>query len=379
MRILVAGDYCPLDRTQSALDQQDFSAMDCFIPIVQDADYSIVNFECPVVTDMTQVTAIKKCGPNLMTTPNAIEVIKRVGFSCVTLANNHFRDFGNEGCLTTLRLLEQDHIDHVGGGENISAAQRILYKDIEGKKLALINVCENEFSIATADRAGSAPLDTVDNYCQIVEAKEKADYVLMIVHGGHEMYQLPSPRMKKLYRHFIDLGVDAVVNHHQHCFSGYEFYRNKPIVYGLGNFCFDWKGKRNSIWNEGYAVSIDFVGDEVSIQLHPYRQCDEEAKVVLMNEEGLEKFKQQMVHLNEIIQDDVKLQIAFKEWAEQQKNTVMNCFFSYHNRFLNAALHRNLLPRPGDVKEYTSVCNYIVCESHRDVVSSILINEIYRE
>ena len=53
--------------------------------------------------------------------------------------------------------------------------------------------------------------------------------MFLILHGGIEHYQLPSPRMKKWYRHIIDLGASAIVNHHQHCFSGYELYNGKPI------------------------------------------------------------------------------------------------------------------------------------------------------
>lgn len=375
MRILVAGDYCPLDRTQIALDQQDYSAMDAFIPIIAEVDYAIINLECPIVIDST-TNPIKKCGPNLKTTPNAIEVIKRAGFNCATLANNHFRDFGNEGCLKTIEVLQQYQIDYVGGDENLSKAQRVLYRTIANKTIGIINICENEFSIATEERAGSAPLDSIDNYHQILEAQTKADYVLLIVHGGHEMYQLPSPRMKRLYRHFIDLGVDAVVNHHQHCFSGYEFYRNKPIVYGLGNFCFDWNGKRNSIWNKGYAVTIDFSDENKSILLHPYKQCDTEAQIVIMDEEQRLQFEQQISLLNEIIQDDKRLQAYFKDWAGQQTKNVMGRFASYHNRYLNAAAYRGLLPWPIKTTECASIINYINCEAHRDIVLSVLNKKI---
>ena len=42
--------------------------------------------------------------------------------------------------------------------------------------------------------------------------------------------------MKETYRFFVDCGADAVINHHQHCYSGYEYYKDKFICYGLGNF-----------------------------------------------------------------------------------------------------------------------------------------------
>ena len=145
-----------------------------------------------------------------------------------------------------------------GGGKDVTQAGYILYRSVSGKQVAFINACEHEFSIATEDRGGSNALELVKVYRSITDARRQADYVVVIIHGGLEMYQLPTLRMKETYRFFVDAGADAVVNHHQHCFSGYEVYKGKPIFYGLGNFCFDWEGRRNSIWNQGYAITLTF-------------------------------------------------------------------------------------------------------------------------
>ena len=44
---------------------------------------------------------------------------------------------------------------------------------------------------------------------EIKKAKAVADFVLVIIHGGNEYYNLPSPRMVKLYRFFADCDGDA--------------------------------------------------------------------------------------------------------------------------------------------------------------------------
>ena len=46
---------------------------------------------------------------------------------------------------------------------------------------------------------------------EITDCKKETDYVIVIIHGGVEHHQLPSMRMKKLYRYFVDCGADAVV------------------------------------------------------------------------------------------------------------------------------------------------------------------------
>lgn len=65
--------------------------------------------------------------------------------------------------------------------------------------IGIINFCENEWSIAEEDSAGANPMDFIDNAYQIREAKATHDKVIVIVHGDHEYYSLPSPRMQKQY------------------------------------------------------------------------------------------------------------------------------------------------------------------------------------
>ena len=373
MNIFIGGDFCPNYRVAEMLSKQDFSFFDNVKDIISNVDYSIVNFECPIVNG--NVLPINKCGPALHTVPAAVDALKYADFDCVTLANNHFRDYGDEGCITTLSELENANIDYVGGGRNIIEAQKILYKEFGNKKLAIINFCENEFSIASDCRAGAAPLDAVDNYNQITEARRNADYVLVIVHGGHEHFQLPSPRMKKLYRHFVTIGADAVVNHHQHCYSGYEYYKGKPIFYGLGNFCFDWEKRVNCMWNEGYGVSIEF-GSQISFKIHPIKQGGNSVEILLLR--GVDKitFNNNISRLNKIIAQDNELKNEFENLLKVNKKSVQTVFSSYHNRYLNAAANRGILPRPSSIKEINSCINYVQCESHRDIVIGVLTDLI---
>lgn len=373
--ILVAGDFCPYHRISKMVADADYSFFDEVKELTKSADYSIVNFECPVVEG--DVKPIEKCGPALRTERNAVSAMKYAGFDCATLANNHFRDYGDAGCKTTIDELQKQEIDYVGGGLNLSEAQKILYKEFDGKRVAIINFCENEFSIATDTTAGAAPMDTVDNYNQITEARKNADYVLVIIHGGHEHYQLPSPRMKKLYRHYVDLGADAVVNHHQHCYSGYEYYNGKPIVYGLGNFCFDLPEECNSKWVDGYLVLLTF-NTEIHVDIIPYEQCNTTPQIEIINKEKQAIFNSRINDLNKIIVEDDQLNISFDKWCDYRKNGVESIFKSYHNRYLNAAANRGWIKRPNCQQELRILLNHILCESHREISINILKNNITR-
>ena len=362
MKVLVAGDYCPCGRVAAAIERKEYSTVFNQVrEITSEADYSIVNLECPVAS--SDSTPIEKQGTNLKCTPESIEAIEFAGFKCVTLANNHFLDYGEDGVFQTFLSLGNRGIDYVGGGKDIHEASRVLYKAINGQTIAIINCCEHEFSIATETTAGSNPLNPITQYHSIVEARRNADYVLVIVHGGHEYYQLPSPRMIETYRFFIEVGADAVVNHHQHCFSGFEIYREKPIFYGLGNFCFDDPSNRNGTWTEGYAVMFSFLKQGIHFSLFPYHQCARDANVELLPPEA---FDEKLCELNSIIANPLALQKEINSYYASCSERYSEIFEPVRNRFYHAAKRRGWLPSLIKKKDKLLAANYVLCESHKD-------------
>ena len=363
MKILIAGDFCPQHRIADKFAHDDFaSVLKNVKPVVESADYSIVNFECSITKGGEK--PIVKLGPNLHCSEKGMEGVKWAGFNCVTLANNHFLDYGTEGVKNTLAVCRELGIDTVGGGMNLQEASAILYKEICGNTLAVVNCCEHEFSIATETTAGSNPLNPIQQYYAIKEARTKADFVLVIVHGGHEHYQLPSPRMVETYRFFVDAGADAVVNHHQHRYSGYETYKGKPIFYGLGNFCFDLRHiVLNKKWNYGYLAEIDFSKEDIHFQLYPYKQCSGQAQVELLPKES---FDTRFDELNSIIADKNKLIAATEKYYESSANNSSSIFEPIQNRYYLECKRRGFLPSLISKKRKLRARNIICCEAHRD-------------
>ena len=366
----MAGDFCPQYRVSHKFNEGDFaSVLEDMKPFIERADYSIVNFECPVTKGGEK--PIVKQGPNLQCSENGIEAVKWVGFDCVTLANNHFLDYGEKGVRHTLDTCEKYGVDTVGGGMNLQEASQVLFKEINGVILAVINCCEHEFSIATENSAGSNPINLVRQYYAIQEAKGKADYVLLIVHGGNEYYQLPSPRMKEIYRFFVNAGADVVVNHHQHCFSGYELYNGKPIFYGLGNFCFDKLDNESRIWNEGFMVDICF-DVTISFTIIPYIQCEDRPSVRRMNDKERCSFEESISVLNNLILNDDLLLTKYKEFIKGFESIVRVMLSPYLSRIGRGLCRRHLLPSFMSPKKKTEILGYLECESHFDKVIDYL-------
>lgn len=361
MKILIAGDFCPQNRVASLFNESDFSVVLGDVKrVISNVDYSIVNLECPVTKGGE--LPIAKQGPHLQCSEKGVEALKWCGFNCVTLANNHFYDYGEKGVTNTLEACKNYGIDVVGGGNNLQEASRVLYKELGGKILAIINCCEHEFSIATEKSAGSNPLNPIQQYYSIQEAKQKSDFVLVIVHGGHEHFQLPSPRMQETYRFFINTGADVVINHHQHCYSGYEVYKEKPIFYGLGNFCFDKGTSEKEKWHEGYMVLLH-LDDIISYDIIPYNQCSNQVRIQLLEKTS---FDDELKRLNVIISNPSELNNIITQYYESCAPNYSEIFEPSNNRYFLAFKRHGWLPSLITNKRKLRAANYICCEAHRD-------------
>ena len=365
IRIAIAGDFVPINRVKELASQGHYEQVLGEVKtLCAGFDYRMVNMECTLAPAGSK--PIIKCGPNLSCDEQGMEMMAWAGFQCACLANNHFYDYGDEGVKASLQQLKRLGIDHVGGGADLQEASATLYKKIGGETLAIINCTEHESSIATKHSAGSNPLDPIEQYHAIKEAREKADYVIVITHGGVEHYDYPTPRMQQAYRFFIETGADAVVNHHQHCFCGYEHFMGKPIFYGLGNFCFDKRQYQNCFWNEGYVVGLTLDKGIMEWEVFPYMQCSETPSVHFLQGKERDLFMEKLKKASSPITDSKALQELYRQYLERTSNRFDTLFTPYANKYSEALYEKGFLPSCISKSKWPKLLNKIECESHRD-------------
>lgn len=368
-KFLVFGDFTTEGKGKKSIEVG--KAFDgAILDDIAKADYSIINLESPIVDESCQ--PIDKYGPNLCSSPIVVDFFDRIGISGITLANNHFYDYGERGVKVTIESLIEKGIQYVGGGRCRDEIKKILYITLSEAKIAVLNYCEHEYSIQ--DSIGSNPLNPISIYYDLLEARKNADIIICITHGGHEGYNLPSPRMQSLYRFIIDCGADAVVNHHQHCYSGYEQYHNGYIYYGLGNFFFDTDTEWDKLWAEGYYVSIQIENKKIQgITIHPYVQGDNpNFHVRPMDDSERNEFEISINKLNKIISDSIQLDECFRDFCKRKKKNYTVVLSPYTNRILRALSKRSLLPSFITKGRKKMLENYIKCEAHRDVLEYVL-------
>lgn len=367
----VTGDFCPINRVEAAIECNDFDKVfKDFLAVFEQSDYNITNLECPIYEDESP---IDKVGPNLKAKEKSLEAVKFSGINIVTLANNHIMDHGEAGLKSTMKACEKYGIHYLGVGETLKDALKPLFVEKHGLKIAILNICENEFGIATETSPGANGFDMVRGYYQIKEAKQNSDFLLLIVHGGHEYYRYPSLRMVDTYRCFIDQGVDCVISHHTHCASGYEAYNGGHIFYGLGNFVFDWKKKKSPSWYLGYAVQLCFSENGVmTFELLPYLQNEREVGVSLLGKEDKEKFLSELHEINSVISNRHLLEEKWNQFVEKNVNNYVNSFIPINNKYFNALLSKVNFTLPLSKKSRLKILNLIRCESHKDLLIGAL-------
>lgn len=77
-------------------------------------------------------------------------------------------------------------------------------------------------------------LDTIRAYNRV------ADYLIVSAHWGSNLGYVP-PKEHVAFAHaLVDAGADLVFGHSSHVFRGIEVYKDRPILYGAGNFVDDY-------------------------------------------------------------------------------------------------------------------------------------------
>ena len=232
--LVFAGDMV-LDDAAGALIERGGDPFAAFASVLKNADIRLGNLECVVAT--TGSAGDKNF--TFRAHPRSLPVLQR-HFDAVALANNHSGDYGREAFAEMLGLLKAVGLAQFGGGHNLAEAHTPLILERKGLRIALLGY--NEFMPrsfeADHNAAGSAWSEDEHVVADIKAARSvhKADLVIPVMHWGWENELTANARQRQLARTMIDAGADAVIGGHPHVTQDIEHYKDRPIVYSVGNF-----------------------------------------------------------------------------------------------------------------------------------------------
>ena len=372
--LLVGGDLCPIGRSERlpaagprALEE----AVGGVGKLARASDLFIANLECPLDVG----TEIAKCGASLVAKPESIEVLKAMGVGLVTLANNHIGDQGEVGLNATLNLLHEAGLPAVGAGRSSAEAAQIMYRAIEGRTVACVAMAERETGYARGSMGGANPFDPIAAVEAMRQARQSADHVVFLLHGGLEGTHYPSPDSVRVLRFLAEQGATAIIRHHPHSVQGHEVWNGVPIFYSLGNLLFDWPGHpMDEAWHEGILVELRIGADDrCSWAVHPFTQCLDQPGVRLLEGNAKTAFMERFEEWARVIADPATLQERWAETLEARKSGYLAALALPHPWWIRVVRKLGLigLARPGRAKRMI-LENYLRCDAHREAVTAVL-------
>jgi len=208
--------------------------------------------------------------------PVAADALVLAGFDVVSNANNHAWDAGLVGVFETLRQLDRVGLPHAGTGRTLAEAHRPAIVERKGWRVAFLavtrayNPAPGRFYthigsryIAYADSAWLYPA------IRRIKASGEADLVVVSMHAGEELSARPDERMRLFFQGAIAAGADICLGHHPHVLQPVEWYRDRPIVFSMGNFIF----QQRASWT-GLTGIFQFTiapGGTIALDLLPAR------------------------------------------------------------------------------------------------------------
>ncbi len=160
---------------------------------------------------------------------------REAGFDVLSLANNHARDFGEEGRSSSMQAIAAAGMHHSGRVDDFASFK------VNGMRVAVLAYAVTKNS--------NMMLDYELAFKTAAEFSASHDVVLVSFHGGaegtaatripfadEEYYGEPRGDVVWFARGMIDAGADIVVGHGPHVVRGMELYKGRLIAYSLGNF-----------------------------------------------------------------------------------------------------------------------------------------------
>ena len=242
-------------------------------PLLENADFTVLNLE----TTMSDQPYFPRYEPRPETFhatadyvyashPNSIIALKQAGVDIVDMGNNHNYDMFEGGLNASLSTLDQAGMIHFGAGTNEANAWAPAIISSKGQTIAFVgcttvripssSVTKTDVPYVASDalkKGGAAYCTEVDLRIAVMRAKQQADIVIAMIHGGTEYNRTPTDKIVYLTEVARQAGATLVINHHSHVVGGFSLENQSLVAWTIGNFLFD-----QIIWQsfESYMLSV---------------------------------------------------------------------------------------------------------------------------
>jgi poly-gamma-glutamate capsule biosynthesis protein CapA/YwtB (metallophosphatase superfamily) len=194
-------------------------------------------------------------GINYRMHPANASCLAAASIDCCALANNHILDWGYAGLKETVRTLQKIHVRTAGAAANLEKAEAPAILALSAQRRVLVfglgsvtSGIPHDWAAATGRPGVNLLTDfsgaTVSRIAAKVSAiKREGDIAVASIHWGNNWgYEIPGQERAFAHGLIDKAGIDVIHGHSSHHPKGIEVYRDKPIIYGCGDFVNDYEG-----------------------------------------------------------------------------------------------------------------------------------------
>lgn len=221
--------------------------------IFEGDDLTVANLEGPLCATGSRVEKERTYHGH----PSYASILTAGSVDMVNVANDHANDYGPEGHVDTIAVLDKEGIYRFGN---------------EYEKLVTVDDIVIGFAgIDETEHGSGADQELWDS---IVSLKEKGAHIVVVsFHWGAEGSDTPSELQTYLAHAAIDYGADLVIGHHPQVLQGIELYQGKYILYSLGTFLYggnsSFEDMDSLIFQQTFTVKNGEVMDNAESNLLP--------------------------------------------------------------------------------------------------------------
>jgi poly-gamma-glutamate capsule biosynthesis protein CapA/YwtB (metallophosphatase superfamily) len=209
------------------------------VEIANEADLFVLNLECCLSERGTRWSAPGKAF-FFRAPAAAAEALAVLGVDCVSLANNHALDFGEEALQDTFDHLARVGIAWAGAGADVDQARAPAALTARAFRLGVLSLTDHPQDFAAGPgRPGVAFADLergVPDWVRSALRSVEADAVLVTPHWGPNMVPSPVPHVRRAARALVGAGATVVAGHSAHVFHGVQ----GRVLFDLGGFIDDY-------------------------------------------------------------------------------------------------------------------------------------------
>lgn len=232
--------------------------------ITKNNQFTILNLEGSLTK--SAFNPIKKRGEHLIQNDVVIDILKLLNVRGVSICNNHIYDYGEIGVQDTINSLKRNNIGYCGF--NFKGHSKIIPIVVDDGNIRYeIYAATDPYEESVCTKKNQSGCIRISDLLKLQVKNKDNTCRIAFLHTGFEYNTLPSPRTIKDAHRLIDNGFDYIICSHPHLIQPYEVYKDRLIMYSLGNFYFSSfrqefqekkiANKEKGFCNRGLGISIN--------------------------------------------------------------------------------------------------------------------------